>query len=149
MDTHIIAKTFVFNPEHQVLLLVRSDDDVYRPGCFDLPGGAVEPGEEYKAGAIREALEEGGLVLQPGDTHLVYALADTGVDKEQAGQPAVNRVRLFFMAGVADSTVALSHEHQDYEWLPLDEAIARTDHPRHKEVLQYIRDNNLHPELWK
>lgn len=73
MDTHVVAKTLVFNAQHQVLLLRRSDDDVYRAGQLDLPGGMVDPGEDVVAGGVREALEEAGLVLDPAVTQIVHA----------------------------------------------------------------------------
>jgi 8-oxo-dGTP pyrophosphatase MutT (NUDIX family) len=145
MDTHIVAKTLVFNDRNQVLLLLRSDDDPQRAGGFDLPGGQVEAGEDYKAGAIREALEEAALVLDPLSTHLVYSLTtlgrgDTGIQ--------LNLVRLFFVTRVPDSTVVLSHEHKAYNWYSIDDALARTDHPLHREVLAHIRTNNIAPEFW-
>jgi 8-oxo-dGTP pyrophosphatase MutT (NUDIX family) len=146
MDTHIVAKTLVFNAQHQVLLLRRSDDDVYRPGQFDLPGGQVDPGEDVVAGGIREALEEAGLVLDPAVTRIVHA--GMGGRKDHHSDRRISIVRVILVSRVEDSTVTLSHEHQAYEWCSLDEAIARTDHPVHQEVMRYLRDNHIAAEYW-
>jgi len=147
MHTLIIAKTFVFNDQHQVLLLRRSDNDTNRPGEFDLPGGEVDRGESYQDGAIREALEEAGLVLDPATTELVYASPKLGRDNK--GQ-ATNIVRLLYIAKVNDSTVRLSHEHKSYKWYSIDDAIAESavSYPIYAEVLSYLRDNNIASEYW-
>ena len=46
MQTHIVAKTLVFNERGELLLIRRSTTDSHRPGEPDLPGGQVEAGEE-------------------------------------------------------------------------------------------------------
>lgn len=45
-----------------VLLLRRSADDKY-PGSWELPGGAIEEGEEPKRAALREVFEEAHIRL--------------------------------------------------------------------------------------
>lgn len=50
----------VRNSEGQVLLQRRSDD-----GRWNLPGGAVDPGEEPARSVIREVREETGLLVRP------------------------------------------------------------------------------------
>jgi ADP-ribose pyrophosphatase YjhB (NUDIX family) len=57
---------------HDVTLLIRGDDGrfalirkpSYPPEVFRPPSGGVEPGEDFEAGAAREALEETGLTVE-------------------------------------------------------------------------------------
>lgn len=83
---------FIFNPAGQVALIRKHG---YPPGAWRAPGGGINRGEEFVAGAAREALEETGLAVeltryllrvqvtftcgaqtQPWITHVVTALAD-------------------------------------------------------------------------
>lgn len=90
---------FIFNQAGQVVLIRKHG---YPPVAWRAPGGGIDPGEEFAAGAEREALEETGLAVkvtryllrvqveftcgeqvQPWTTHVVLAQADEG-------QPATN-----------------------------------------------------------
>ena len=53
------ANIFILDSQNHLLLQQRSDN-----GCWGLPGGALEPGEDLQATAQREALEEVGLVCK-------------------------------------------------------------------------------------
>jgi 8-oxo-dGTP pyrophosphatase MutT (NUDIX family) len=54
-------------PGLEVLLLRRTSAAVFAPGAHVFPGGAVDPedGDDLRATAAREALEESGLRLDP------------------------------------------------------------------------------------
>ena len=57
----VAALTVLSNPAGQSLLLLRDDKpDIIYPGLWNLPGGTVEPGEEWEDAARRETLEETG-----------------------------------------------------------------------------------------
>lgn len=53
-----------------VLLQERDEHAVIGPERWGYPGGHLEDGEEYVAGALRELEEETGLVLDPSDLTL-------------------------------------------------------------------------------
>lgn len=60
------------NRAGQVLLFHRDDKPgIPYPGFYDALGGVVDDGETPEEGAIREALEEGGVVLDPAHLKLV------------------------------------------------------------------------------
>jgi 8-oxo-dGTP diphosphatase len=147
MQTHVVAKSLVFNKDHQVLLLRRASHDAYRPGGIDLPGGKVEEGEEIATGALREVLEETGLTIDPATMQLVYSLTKAG--DNTSAREAANIVRLFFICQTDGSDVKVNpEEHDTFYWYPIQEAVEKTDHPIHKELLAYIQKHNLVPEAW-
>jgi 8-oxo-dGTP pyrophosphatase MutT (NUDIX family) len=72
------------------------------------PAGSRLPGEPVEAAARRELLEEAGLELSLTP---LAALAD--------------EVALFHAEAPGDAVVRLDHEHDRFEWLPLEEATER------------------------
>lgn len=58
-------------------------------------------------------------------------------------QKGLNVCWLFFLASSDESTISLSHEHSEYTWQSLDQAIEMLDYDRQKRALGYIRDNQL------
>lgn len=146
MKTVIIAKTFVFDDKGRLLLLVRSSSDDHRPGGLDLPGGKIETGEEIVAGVLRETQEEAGLTIDPSDLHWVYADTKTAYNTEL--KQDTNMVRVTFAARVDNPDVKLSHEHDDFSWHPIEEAIDKVSDLRYAEILKHIMRNDIAREYW-
>lgn len=62
---HRVAHVLVFNSAGQLLLQKRSAAKDVQPGRWDTSvGGHLDPGEDYRAGALREMAEELGIVGQ-------------------------------------------------------------------------------------
>jgi 8-oxo-dGTP diphosphatase len=94
---------------------------------FDLPGGAIDPGEDAKAAVIREFGEETGLIVSPS---VEVAKADQyfiNTDGE-----AYNNRGAFFAVQVAGEDAALKCE-DDHTliWLDPDQALRRLRHDAH------------------
>jgi 8-oxo-dGTP diphosphatase len=148
MVTHIVAKTLIFDDQGKVLLLVRSDDDKHRPGGYDIPGGKVDDGEGYAEGAAREALEEAGLQLAVTDMHLAFATAKANFNRSHNTEVSI--VWLGYVAKLpAGSEVKLSHEHQLYKWLSIEEAAAVSDGITQGQFLAYLREHQAFSEYWQ
>jgi len=62
----LVARVMAFNPRGE-LLLCRSRDG----SAWVLPGGTLDPGEDLRSAAAREALEEAGVAVQVGDLAFV------------------------------------------------------------------------------
>jgi len=94
----------------EVLLLHRSVNGVDYEGdwAWSPPGGALDPGETHLECAERELLEETSL-----DVPLVRL---AGIERGFAAH--VGEL-------TEDDVVFLSAEHDRYEWVPIDDAIAR------------------------
>lgn len=98
--------------EGQVLLLKRSPEATDR-GAWGLPGGHLEPGEDPSYGAIREALEELGLL--PEDPAFVSRYTLNG--SYTALHYEISR------ASREAFEPALNYEHSEWGWFSLEKAL--------------------------
>lgn len=55
------------------VLLGRRENTGFADGWWSVPGGRLEPGEEAKAGVIREAAEELGITIVEADLEFAHA----------------------------------------------------------------------------
>lgn len=142
MRTLVLAKTIVWNDEHELLTLRRSDRVLHRPGGFDLPGGKLDPGETVLMAAMRELAEESGLRPEPEAMHLVFADSHVG---HRGGDPEeLNIVWLGYLTKVSGQPpIALSDEHKQYAWKPIDEALAECDSPTQRRFLTNLKERNI------
>lgn len=117
--THNPARThdvtlFILDPAQQLALIRKPQfaKDVWRP-----PGGGILPGEDFAAGAVREALEETGL-----DVELRRYLVDARALFTNAGRELHWRTHVF-LADTTDEHVIVGDpvEIAEARWGTLDE----------------------------
>lgn len=132
----LVAKAALFNKKGELLLLRRSATDRIRPGGWDLPGGCIDGEETSHQAVIREIEEEVGISLTYKDVSLMYSTTnfyDHG-----------STIRFIFVGYIdGEEEIKLSYEHDQYKWLPLEEALALYDHPVYVDAIRYLVDHNL------
>ncbi|MGA2411259.1 MAG: NUDIX domain-containing protein [Candidatus Binataceae bacterium] len=102
--------------------------------------GHVEPGEGVIEAALREASEESGLLVQPGDPlgeiSYIYSWRD------KPGETAVRiskRVHFYLMQAHGGDTSMHDGEIDEVKWMPLDEALRRASHKSERELILKAR----------
>ena len=103
----------VVDDDGRVLLQKRGGEK----GSWGLPGGVMELGESVHQAAVRETVEETGLVVEPYELLGVY----TGPAHESPNGDIVHSVVVVLLARVRGGEVSVeSDETEDVRWCVLD-----------------------------
>jgi ADP-ribose pyrophosphatase YjhB (NUDIX family) len=104
------AAVLILNAAGSVLL-VRRAPGATKPGFWSIPAGFVDYGEEIRAAAARELLEETGLVAEVGDVvHVASNFHD----------PNKLTVGVWFAGEVVGGTLAAGDDADDVGYFALD-----------------------------
>ena len=110
MDTKAFAlsvKVIVKDGDDRCLLIQRALTSRGNPGFWDLPGGKLDPGEQFDVGLLREVREETGLPIT-----LLGLLGSAQSESHNA------RVIYIIMEARGEGgKVTLSEEHEDFRWV--------------------------------
>jgi dATP pyrophosphohydrolase len=127
-----VVDVYVVRPSWHVLLLQRREG-TRCPGSWETVHGHIEPSESPEAAAVREVREETGLVVE--------RLYNVTVQPFYLHRYGAVQLAVVFAAFVAeDSPVVVGTEHQQAEWLTIDEALARYTWPRSRAALNDLVD---------
>jgi 8-oxo-dGTP pyrophosphatase MutT (NUDIX family) len=112
-----------------------------------LPKGHVESGETILDAALREANEETGLKVEPGDAlgnvSYIYSW------RTDSSKPAVRifkRVHFYLMRCVGGDTAGHDDEIDEVQWVPLDAALARATHKSERDLIAKARQTLIAPD---
>ncbi|MBN2841438.1 MAG: NUDIX pyrophosphatase [Sedimentisphaerales bacterium] len=129
----------LYDGEPRWLLLKRSPD---RGGFWQGVTGAIEPGEAIEHAAYRELAEETSLVpLWLRSAHLQYQITLRPEWTVRYNfDPAVSTIteHVFFARLPDDAFPVLSHEHTEFKWLELAEALTMLKWPKNIEALDKV-----------
>lgn len=103
----------------QDLLVIRRGVGRYLGGRWDIPGGAVEPDESPAQAAVRETMEETGLVVTSGEEISHHANADT------KGRPLTFHTLTYRVHETepAGGVVLAPDEHDAFAWVHPEKAL--------------------------
>lgn len=122
--------------EYRFLILKRSMKELVYPGIWQVITGTIESNETAYKTAIREIQEEIGIQpLKVWNIPQVTSFYDYKSD-------SISLVPVFGII-LSSSKIILSEEHDDYEWLDLNEAKEKLTLLSHKEGTQAFFDSIL------
>ena len=105
------AAVVVFDDAGRILLVKRAPGAT-RPGLWSIPAGYVDYGEDVRAGAARELLEETGLEAEVGDPVWIAT---------NFHDPAKITVGIWFAGVVTGGTLQAGDDAAAAEWFALDD----------------------------
>lgn len=112
-----MVKAIIFDRQDRVLILHRSEIERKKKNShgFDFPGGGLEVGELMLDALSREVFEETGLAVEIIAPAYVY-------DELQAEK---HLVIIKYACANPSGELILSDEHDQYEWVPLQQLANR------------------------
>lgn len=122
---------------------------ISRPGeavYYDLPGGAIEAGEDEAQAVAREFAEETGLIVRPMDR-----IAQAGQYFLKSDGSPVNNIGGFWSLNlIGEDPGAKVEDDHELVWLALDQAAPALRHDAHAWAVtawlrQRGRGNEIHP----
>jgi 8-oxo-dGTP diphosphatase len=102
--------------EHSRILLVKRAHPPLQ-AQWSIPGGVLEVGELIREAAIREAREETGLIVEPGDLLGVYDRILRNAEK----RVQYHYVLIDFLCRKVGGELAAADDAADVRWFTLDE----------------------------
>lgn len=105
------VKAVILDDQQRCLLIRRSEKNRNFAGCWEWPGGKLDPGEGFADGLAREVMEECGLEVEL--TGLAGAM--------EFEMPAVRVVLLCMEAKPTGGVIRTSGEHDACAWVALED----------------------------
>ncbi|MFC1600172.1 bis(5'-nucleosyl)-tetraphosphatase [Patescibacteria group bacterium] len=117
------------------ILIVHDEDFLllhYPQGHWDFVKGHVEPDESETETALRELEEESGI----SEVEVVDGFREEMHYFFKHEEQLISKTVVYFLGRVGDKEIEISHEHQNFDWLPFKEAKERLTFKNAKEILE-------------
>ncbi len=110
VNFRLAAKAFIVKGD-QLFLIKRAEDDVQKPGVWEIPGGRLDLGEDPILGLMREIREETGMYVE-----VIYPMSVRHFTRDD-GQIIT---MLVFLCKPRGGYLKLSEEHSVSCWEDID-----------------------------
>jgi mutator protein MutT len=137
-----IPAAYVFLEKNGEVLIARRCNTGYQDGNYQVPAGHVEMGELPSEALIREAKEEIGIDISPGDLTLVHVSYRPKHDNTD------NRVDFFFRATTWSGEVTNMEPNKcdDLRWVSYDKLPTNVT-PHVKDAIECVQKGVFYKEL--
>ena len=129
-----VVRAVVLDDRDHILLFHTRDPTYPELGTWwELPGGGIEPGETFRAAAVRELAEESGIVVTPdqvGEPGWRRRATFRYRGERRVNNEVVVLVRLAGAGPAVDGAGRVGFEEEDYfgfRWWPVDEVAGSAD----------------------
>jgi ADP-ribose pyrophosphatase YjhB (NUDIX family) len=102
-------------------------------GYWDVPGGFLEAGEDPRAGAVREIMEETGLRIEPRE------LLGMWIDRYGDGPESVFTLNIYYLADAPDGEPQPEDDVDELRWFLPSEIPEDLAFPHCRQVLDHWR----------
>lgn len=137
----IIPASYLILKKENKILLIRRFNTGFEDGKYSMIAGHVDQGETFTQAMIREAHEEAGIILSPGDLKLVHMMhRKSHVDAEE-------RIDAYFLASTWSGNLENKEPHKcdDFSWFDMNE-LPKNMIPYIVFALEQIKQNILYSE---
>lgn len=110
-DRPIVGVGAVIVEEGRAVVVKRNTEPL--KGQWSIPGGMLELGEKLRDGAAREALEETGLRVEPGDVVEVF----DALYKDETGRTRYHYVLIDFICRPASGELRAGSDVAEAKWV--------------------------------
>lgn len=137
----LVLSIYVILIKDGKVLLLRRANTGYEDGKYGLPSGHADGGETARAATAREALEEAGVKIDPGDLKLTHVMHRLQNDE---------RVDFFFTASMWEGEPKNMEPEKcdDLSWFPLDNLPDNTI-PYIRQALENSQNGIHYSEFWE
>lgn len=106
---------FILNEANELLVIKRAAHDTH-PNLWELPGGAVDLGEDPQHAVLREISEEAGLEVK-----ILYPLIV--INRHSTTNKGMQVIRVVYLCHTVEilSSLLLGPDHSEYRWIVLDD----------------------------
>lgn len=134
---HVTVKALTINDNQQILLTKRAPH-LLRGGKYDIPGGFMDRDEDTEECALRELLEETGVI---GEIQFLFRIND---DPKRPKEDRQN-VDFIYIVRAVGGELKVDHESTEAAWfseseLPLEEEFAFDHRDSILKYFQYLKE---------
>ena len=123
-----------------IVLVRRKDNDLWA-----LPGGGMEPGESIEDTAVREVLEETGLVVEV--TGLIGVYTNPHHVMEYSDGEVRQQFSLCYATELKGGELRIDDESTDIAWVSIEEIESLMMHPSMRLRIDHFRERRREPYL--
>ena len=125
------AVVFRITKDNQVVFLLLQKPS----GKWDFPKGNIEKGEPTLRTVAREIAEEAGIEK----IEILPDFKETIKVFYPFKGEFVRKWIAFFLAKTSQEKIRISFEHQDFAWLPFEQAVKTVSYPQSRRILRRAR----------